>query len=161
MDFARVLRVFHEAGARVILVGGVAGRLHGAARLTDDIDFVYDRDDDNLRRLAEALAPFAPYLRGAPPGLPFEWGVRALRAGLNFTLQTSLGPIDLLGEITGGGDYAALLPHSLEGTVFGVPLRVLSLERRIAVKRAAGRPKDLEAIAELELLAEERDQQAS
>jgi hypothetical protein len=45
--------------------------------------------------------------------------------------------------------------------VFGVPLHVLSLERLIAVKRAAGRPKDLEAIAELELIAEERDQQGS
>jgi predicted nucleotidyltransferase len=84
-----------------------------------------------------------------------------LRAGLNFTLQTSLGPIDLLGEIAGGGDYADLLPHSLQGTVFGVPLRVLSLERLIAVKRAAGRPKDLEAIAELELIAEERNHQGS
>jgi hypothetical protein len=161
MDFARVLRVFHEAGARVILVGGVAGRLHGAGRLTDDIDFVYDRDDENLKRVADALAPFTPYLRGAPPGLPFEWSVRTLRAGLNFTLQTSLGPIDLLGEIAGGGDYADLLPHSLQGTVFGVPLRVLSLERLIAVKRAAGRPKDLEAIAELELIAEERNHQGS
>jgi hypothetical protein len=161
MDFARVLRVFHEAGARVILVGGVAGRLHGAARLTDDIDFVYDRDDDNLRRVADALAPYTPYLRGAPRGLPFEWSVRTLRAGLNFTLQTSLGPIDLLGEIAGGGDYGALLPHSIEGVVFGVPLRVLSLERLIVVKRAAGRPKDLEAIAELELLADEREHRSS
>jgi predicted nucleotidyltransferase len=156
MDFARVLGVLHDHGARVVLVGGVAGRLHGAARMTDDIDFVYDRSDDNLDRLVNALAPYAPYLRGAPPGLPFEWSARTLRAGLNFTLQTTLGPIDLLGEITGGGRYENVLAQSIEGMVFGVPLRVLSLPSLIAVKRAAGRPKDLEAIAELELLSEEQ-----
>ena len=41
-------------------------------------------------------------------------------------------------------------------TLFEIPCRCLSLERLIQVKRAAGRPKDLEALAELEAIAEER-----
>jgi len=61
----------------------------------------------NLSRLVTALAPFTPYLRGAPPGLPFDWSVATLSAGLNFTLTTTTGAIDLLGEITGGGGYDA------------------------------------------------------
>jgi hypothetical protein len=157
IDFATVVRVLHESGARLILIGGAAGLVHGAARLTQDIDFVYDRSADNIERLVRALAPFKPYLRGAPPGLPFEWSEATVRRGLNFTLSTAIGDIDLLGEVTGGGTYAQLEASSELGEAFGSPLRVLSLEMLIVVKRAAGRPKDLEAIAELEVLLEERD----
>ena len=79
-----------------------------------------------------------------------------MRKGLNFTLTTTLGDIDLLGEVTGGGNYEALLPHCLELKVFGIECRCLKLDKLIEVKRAAGRPKDLEAIAELEAIREER-----
>jgi hypothetical protein len=79
-----------------------------------------------------------------------------LLRGLNFTFVTSLGWIDLLGEIVGGGTWDDLTNHSVDMSLFGRPTRVLDLRRLIAVKRAAGRPKDLEAIAELEALLEER-----
>lgn len=62
-----------------------------------------------------------------------------------------------LGEIAGGEAYEALLPHTVVAAVFGMDCRCLSLDRLIHVKRAAGRPKDLDAIAELEALREERD----
>ena len=75
---------------------------------------------------------------------------------LNFMLATALGPLDVLGEITGGGGYDALVSHSQPLSLFGVECRCLSLEQLIVVKRAAGRPKDLEALAELEAIAEER-----
>jgi predicted nucleotidyltransferase len=68
-----------------------------------------------------------------------------------------MGDIDLFGEITGGGSYDALLPHAIAIQVFGVECRCLGLRRLIDVKRAAGRPKDLEAVAELEVLLEERE----
>jgi hypothetical protein len=75
---------------------------------------------------------------------------------LNFTLITGLGAIDLLGEITGGGGYDDLLPYSVQLQLFGIECFCLGLERLIYVKRAAGRPKDFEAIAELEAILEER-----
>jgi hypothetical protein len=59
---------------------------------------VYRRSPDNLDRLVSSLAPFRPYLRGAPPGLPFRWDQATLERGLNFTLVTTLGDLDLLGE---------------------------------------------------------------
>ena len=100
--------------------------------------------------------PFRPTFAAHLPGLPFRWDVPTLRRGLNFTLTTSLGDIDLLGEIAGGGTFEALLPHSVELTLFGIPCLCLGLDKLIQVKRAAGRPKDLEAIAELEAIREER-----
>ncbi len=156
-DFEGLLGTLVRGGVEFILVGGVAARAHGSARLTQDVDVVYSRAAPNLDRLAAALGPLHPYLRGAPPGLPFAFDVATLERGLNFTLTTSLGDVDLLGEIAGGGGYDDLLPHCVRVRLFGMDCLCLGLERLIVVKRAAGRPRDLEAVAELEALLEERD----
>lgn len=155
-DLSGLLRCLSEAGVEYLLVGGVAATAHGSARLTQDLDVVYRRSPENLRRLVTALGPHRPYLRGAPPGLPFRWDPETVRRGLNFTLTTEWGAIDLLGEIVGGGTYEDLLPDCVTLKVFGITCQCLGLERLIQVKRAAGRPKDLEAIAELEAILEER-----
>lgn len=156
--FDQILGVLEEHDVDFILIGGVAATAHGAARLTQDIDVVYSREPGNLDRVVTALAPYDPYPRGAPPGLPFLWDAETLAHGLNFTLATKLGAIDLLGEITGGGSFEDLAPHTVMIEVFSVRCRVLNLPRLIAVKRAAGRPKDFEAIAELEALLSEQEE---
>lgn len=154
-DFEGLLRLLVEAEVDFIVVGGVAAIAHGSARLTQDLDLAYDRSEANLERLVRSLEDHRPYLRGAPPGLPFDWSTKTLRAGLNFTLTTDLGDLDLLGELTGGGGFEVLSEHSIELQLFGLRCRFLDLEWLIRTKRAAGRPKDLEAIAELEALLEE------
>jgi predicted nucleotidyltransferase len=155
-DFRTLLGALVTADVEFVIVGGLAATVHGSARLTQDIDVVYARSEPNLERLADSLAPLAPYPRGAPADLPFEWSVQTLRHGLNFTLTTAAGDIDLLGEITGGGGYEALLPNTLEIELFGHRCLCLDLEWLILTKRAAGRPRDLETVAELEVLWEER-----
>jgi len=149
------LRRLAGSGVEFIVVGGAAATAHGSARLTADLDIVYRRTAENVKRLAEALREWRPYPRGAPPGLPFQWGERTIEQGLNFTLATTVGDIDLLGEITGGGGYENLVDQSIRLELFGVECRCLRLERLIEVKRAVGRPRDLEAIAELEAIVEE------
>jgi hypothetical protein len=156
IDFGTAFGALSGAGVEFIVVGGTAATIHGSARLTRDLDIVYRRTPDNLRRLVAALGPHRPYLRGAPPGLPFRWDEDTLKRGLNFTLTTSLGDIDLLGEVAGGGAYDALLPHCTTVKVFGIECLCPDLDTLIRVKRAAGRPKDLEAVAELETLREEK-----
>jgi len=155
-DFERIVRTFNGAGIECLIVGGLAATIHGSARLTQDVDLVYARSRANVGRIVAALRPHSPYPRGAPPGLPFEWSEATIERGLNFTLTTAIGDIDLLGEVTGGGDYHALLPHSVDVEVFGCRCRCLDLPGLIRVKRAAGRPKDLDALAELEALLAER-----
>src|SRR5947199_2122071 len=98
ISLEQVVQCFHDHGVRFIVVGGWAAIIHGAARTTNDVDVVYARDADNIRNLVAALRPQHPYLRGAPPGLPFRWDEHTVQAGLNFTLTTSLGDLDLLGE---------------------------------------------------------------
>jgi hypothetical protein len=76
---------------------------------------------------------------------------------LNFTLTTDAGDFDLLGEIAGGGTYDSLLPDSDTVQIFGFNCSVLGLRRLIQAKRAAGRPKDFQAVAELERILEEQE----
>ena len=154
-QFDKLLPLLVNGGIEFILIGGVAGNVLGLARLTYDVDVVYSRGKANLEKIVKLLTPFQPYLRGAPPGLPFVLDVATLRNGLNFTLTTELGDLDLLGEVVGGGNYRDLLPHTFEVEAFDVKFRCVDLPTLIQLKRAAGRPKDLESIAELETLLEE------
>jgi hypothetical protein len=139
-----------------MVVGGVAGVIHGASRATFDIDLVYSRNDRNLASLAAALSPFRPYLRDAPAGLPFQLDPATLRGGLNFTLTTLAGDVDLLGEVPGGGSFENLRSHSTTVQAFGVDFLCVDLPTLIHLKLAAGRAKDLEAVAELQRLAASR-----
>lgn len=154
-DFQSLIRLLAESKVEYILVGGAAATAHGSARLTQDLHIVYRRSSENMARLAGCLSSHHPYLRGAPPGLPFHLDAETIAHGLNFTLITDLGALDLFGEITGGGRYEDLVQDTIQIELFGITCRCLSLDRLIAVKRAVGRPRDLEAIAELEVLRDE------
>ena len=153
--FRQFYELLIDARIKFILIGGAAANLHGSPRFTLDVDIVYARDEENMRRLTECLAPLHPYLRGAPPGLPFTLDFRTLRNGLNFTLVTDWGRLDLLGEAAAQG-YAQLLPHAHDKEVDGLQVLTVDLDKLIELKRAAGRGKDTEMIAELEAIRQER-----
>jgi hypothetical protein len=109
-----------------------------------------------MERLAQSLESLSPYLRGAPPGLPFRFDLATIERGLNFTLGTSAGALDLFGEAAGGGTYDVLLPQSEVRELLDTECRFVNLEMLIRLKRAAGRPRDLERVAELEALWQEK-----
>ncbi len=157
VSYQKLIPILVKGKAKFIIIGGVAAVVHGAARATFDLDVVYSRDPDNIIHLVETLAPYSPYLRDAPDGLPFIFDQKTVQSGLNFTLTTQLGNLDLLGEVVGGGTYEDLLPYSQKIEVFGVRCFCLGIERLIRVKRAAGRPKDFEVVAELETILEEKN----
>lgn len=148
--FEDLLPVLSAGGVEFILVGGLAAIAHSSSRATYDVDIVYRRSQDNIARLCRALAPHAPMLRGAPPGLPFVMDEKTVAFGLNFTLTTELGDLDLFGEIPGGGTYEELLEGTEEREIFGHACRVVTLDTLLRLKRSTGRAKDLEATAELE-----------
>jgi hypothetical protein len=156
-DLLGFVRVLSGGGVDYIIVGGVAAGIHGALRTTIDLDVVYARNPTNVDRLVAALEPYHPYLRGAPSGLPFRLDADTVWRGLNFTLTTSLGDLDLIGEITGGGGYDALQSSAEVIELEGFQCLVVSLPKLIYLKRASGRAKDREALGELEALLEERE----
>lgn len=160
-DVERQIRLVGEFQIECVLVGGVAATVHGSSIPTQDLDVCYSRDDANLTKVIRALRAVNATLRGAPKDLPFILDEETLRRGLNFTFDTDAGKLDLLGEVLGVGGYDDCVAHSDEAEIFGIRHRVLSLEKLIAAKRAAGRPKDLLALVELEAILEHRRESES
>ena len=143
MKLRELLATLVDHGVRFAVIGGVALIARGVQRATEDLDIAYARDRENLGRLVAALAPHHPRLRGVPAELPFTFDEASLRMGLNFTLDTDLGPIDLLGEVPGLGSYDHVDAASSELEISGRKLLVLTLDGLERAKRAAGRPKDM------------------
>ena len=155
-DYDRLISLLVAGGVEFIIIGGAAATAHGSSRLTMDLDVVYSRSKENIKRLVKTLQPLQPKLRDVPEDLRFRWDEETVRKGLNFTLTTSAGALDLFGEITGGGAFEQLAPDSIKLSVFGNQCLCLGLERLIKVKQAAGRPKDRETIAELKAILQEQ-----
>jgi hypothetical protein len=149
-DFQTLLHRLTSEKVKFIVIGGMAMVSHGSAFITADLDICYERSDTNLEALARALRPLRPYLRGAPPGLPFHLDGPTLKAGLNFTLTTVAGDLDLLGEVKGVGQYEDALAGSAEYEIYGrartaarAPVRLTNLWCPLANK--AGRQKNQRA----------------
>lgn len=150
----KVIQSLGENGVEFVLVGGMAIRSHGSAYVTQDIDICYLRARENLKRMVKALTPFNPRPRNFPKELPFFFDEQTLLIGTNFTFETDIGDIDLLGEVSGVGNFEDALADSVKIQVHGFETNVLSLNGLIKAKRAAGRAKDLLVLPELEALRE-------
>jgi hypothetical protein len=157
-DPTAILRVLDAHEVKFVVVGGVSGNLHGSTTLTEDIDVAYARDRQNLEQLAAALQDLRATLRGAPKGLPFKLDAATLRAGLNFTFSTRLGPLDCIGEAAGGFTYDSLVGNAEAYPVSGMTVVAASLDDLIRMKRAAGRIKDRIEVENLSALRDVRDQ---
>jgi hypothetical protein len=139
-----------------VLIGGMAGTARGSAYVTLDVDIAYERSRANLERLSGALRELGATLRGAPADLPFALDAKTLENGANFTFDTRHGPLDILADPAGAPTYAALRDGAGEELlVERVRIRVASLDHLIAMKEAAGRPKDLLAASEYRVISDE------
>ncbi|MDX2023333.1 MAG: hypothetical protein SF187_24070 [Deltaproteobacteria bacterium] len=154
MQLRALLTLLVDQQVRFSVIGGVALIARGVQRSTQDLDIAYARDRQNLARLAAALRPLHPKLRGVPGELPFVLDEASLRSGLNFTLDTDLGPLDLLGEVPGLGTFDEVDAVSSELDIAGTQVTVLTIEGLVRAKRAAGRPKDLVDLGFLQSLKE-------
>lgn len=150
-----LLKALDRHGVDFVLVGGLAGIAHGSSYPTYDLDIAYSRDRPNFERLVDALRDIGVRLRGAPADLPFQLDAATLANGANFTFDTEYGSFDILGDVAGIKSYDELRRGSKVEEVFGIQVRVASLDHLIAMKRAANRPKDQLMVLEYVELADE------
>lgn len=152
-----LLRSLVEGRVRFVVIGGLAAQAHGSPLITEDLDICFDLEQDNLERLASVLADLTAIRRGLPDGVVAPVDARALRSGDMFTLRTRFGDLDLLARPDPALDYASLASRAIAFEYEGLAILMASLDDIIAMKRAAGRPKDLLAIEHLAALREEGD----
>jgi hypothetical protein len=145
----RIAELLYRHGVEFIVLGGEAAVLHGSPLATFDTDLCYRRTTENLARLATALREVHPTLRGAPPGLPFRLDAESLALGANFTFETDLGPLDLLGWVEPIGTYEQLLPRVETIEIGSSILQVIGLDDLIAIKQHIRRPKDQAVLYQL------------
>jgi len=152
-----LLLALTRAQVEFVVIGGVAVGVHGFVRATKDLDIVPNPSPENLRRLAGllreidaqhvGLADFSPEEFPYDPTDPLQ-----LAEGANFRLETSLGPIDIMQWVAGIETdlaYDELSPSRLSVTFRDTQVQVCSLEHLRAMKRAAGRPQDIEDLGRL------------
>jgi hypothetical protein len=135
-----------------IVVGGLAAVVHGSAAITRDLDITYAPEADNVERLGQVLVELGARLRGVTDDVPFVPDGRTLSHTRVLTLDTSDGWIDLLAQPDGSPSYERLREHAFRAELAGVEVLVASLDDLIAMKKAAGRPKDLVAVEELQAI---------
>jgi len=158
--FDLVLRSLVENQVEFVVVGLTAAIAQGVPLGTIDLDICYERTPRNAERLATALKPFHPQLRGAPEGLPFKLDGKTIMFGSNFTFVTDVGDVDILGHISGVGEYGDIRMNAVETEAFGLRLLMMSLEDVIRSKKAAGRMKDKAQLPVLEETLRLRREQA-
>ena len=148
-----------EANVRFVVIGGLAAQVHGSPSLTRDLDICFSRDRENLAALAGVLEDIVAIRRGLPPDAPRmpALDARTLRASSLFTLTTRFGDFDLLASPDPGFNFDTLDQSAAHAPVFGVDVRVAGLDDLMAMKRAAGRPKDRIELEILGALREEID----
>lgn len=158
-DPTPILEVLERHRVQYVVVGGYAAVLHGAQRLTRDIDVVPATTHENLIRLAEALRELGARVRTdvVPEGLPFAASAESL-AGLNMVnLVTAGGELDLTFRPSGTEGYEDLNRAATNRTVGTVEVRLAALADVIRSKEAAARNKDFLALPELYELAAGQD----
>ena len=151
-DQISLLRRLSAGGLDFVIVGGYAGVVHGCSYVTQDIDICCLFAPENLLTLQKALASLHPIHRMTPRRRPLELTAENAAQFTNLYLDTDLGRLDCLSEIAGLGDYAQVKQASESIEVEGTPLRILTIDALIRAKRAMNRPRDQEAIQQLEAL---------
>ena len=147
-----MLRGLREADVKFVVVGGLAATVHGSRRVTDDLDICYETGKANVGRLTALLSEWKAYPRGIEEGLPFFMDEKQFRITPLMTLTTREGFLDVLDIVKGVGAYSDCRQRSIPVEAFDVRFRVLDLPALIDAKRAAGRPKDIDQLPELEAL---------
>jgi hypothetical protein len=143
--FGTILDDLNRAGVRYVLIGGIALIRHGVVRATRDIDVVLAPEPENLERLRGLIAAW-PATR--PDGSPVPADGVAL--GRTIHLSTPHGELDLLPERQSPLSFDELSARAETRRVDGVEASICSLGDLVALKRIAGRERDLLDLRDLE-----------
>jgi hypothetical protein len=149
--FDELLSRLTAGGVAYVLVGGLAVNAWGVVRGTKDIDIVVDPDPENLGRLARVAVDLGGHVQSSEAVASTAFSIAALlAAGHRVFIETPLGPIDVVQGLPGVPAYADLRRRSTAVAILGVSVELCSLEDLRAMKKAAGRTRDLADLEDLD-----------
>jgi predicted nucleotidyltransferase len=157
-DQALLMRL-KDSGLEFVVIGGVCVVYHGVPVATFDLDICCPFGEENVRRIESAVKDLNPVHRLTANKLPLAETRSSFKDLKNIYLQTDLGKLDCLGEVSGLGSYEQVLQQSILHTMSFGQFRMLNLDALIAAKTAAGRQKDLDAVRLLQAVKERKAQQ--
>lgn len=151
-DPSRIFQTLDRHGVDYLTIGAWAVIAHGYVRATADIDFVARLDEQNMERLATALAELNARLRGVDADKldidPIDPHV--LISGASFNMDTDAGPLDFLNDVPGAADYDEMRSRARHANAGGVTVWVVGYEDLIRMKEASGREQDFLDIHQLQ-----------
>jgi hypothetical protein len=151
-NFLNLLKQLAVAEVDFVIVGGFAGVVYGCTYVTQDIDICCDFSAENLLRLQKALYSLHPVHRMTAKRQKLELTQDKCSRFENLYLDTDIGQLDCLSFINGIGNFQIVKDKSTLIGVEDFQLQVLSLDALIKAKKAMNRPRDKEAILELEAI---------
>jgi predicted nucleotidyltransferase len=152
LDPGAILRRLVARGVDFVVIGGIAAVLHGSARNTFDLDICFATDRVNLDALGEVLVALHARPRGLAGDVPFTPDGDTLRKVEVLTLVSDAGDLDVLARPAGMKSYAELRRRADRFDLGDYAVLVAAIPDLLAMKRAAGRPKDLQDVDELEAI---------
>jgi predicted nucleotidyltransferase len=149
--FDELLRRLAQAEVDFVVVGGLALNAWGVVRGTKDVDVVVAPEKENLQRVAAvAVAANGHVQRGeALLGSAFSIAA-ALGEGAQVAIETDLGRLDVVQGLDGVPSFAELRSRATVAEILGSRVWVCSLDDLKAMKRAAGRTRDLADLEDLD-----------
>jgi hypothetical protein len=155
--FLKLIERLTKGGVKFVLIGGFAGVVHGCTYVTQDIDICCDFSAANLLVLQKALKDLHPVHRMTPQRLELKLTTESCASFNNLYLDTDVGQVDCLGCVQGLGNYENIEPLSeIRDIGGGLRIRVLTIDSLIKARRAMNRPRDREAVLQLEAIKKMR-----
>ena len=148
----QLLEKLSQKGVDFIIVGGFAALLYGSSQVTKDLDICLSLTPENIQIIRDTLAPLHPKHRMTPQKLSFMDFPEDLEGIQNLYIQTDLGVIDILGQISGVGPFERLNEKARPIELFGKTVKIIALDDLIEAKKWLARPKDLATVLELEVI---------
>ncbi|MGN6588049.1 MAG: nucleotidyltransferase [Solirubrobacterales bacterium] len=149
--FDELLRRLAAADVEFVVVGGLAVNAWGVVRGTKDVDVVVAPEPGNIKRLAEVAAAASGHVQQGEAFLGSPISIAsALAGGEQVAIETELGRLDVVQGLDGIPSYEELRARATEAEILGVNVAVCSIDDLKAMKRAAGRTRDLADLEDLE-----------
>jgi len=158
-DFLNLLERLVRADVDFVIIGGFAGVVHGCTYVTQDIDICCDFSPATLLALQRAILDLHPVHRMTPKRKKLKLTEQTCGQFKNLYLDTDIGQLDCLSFIDGLGDYSQTKRESELVEVEEMKVRVLSLDALIKSKKSMSRPRDKEAVLQLEAIKKLKNSQ--